>query len=155
MLFTWLRHGESQDALPPNLTQTDRERRGMRGRILLWQLIFSIYSASADWNCKFTIPNVGDYDLSRLAGEHTVERTRSTPPTSMIDRIIFDVCNELDQSQTPEPERVRVPLTPWPIAHNMYDSVLLEHGHASLKQTRRKAQTTGLFQSSLSRPRTN
>ena len=83
----------------------------MKGRILLWQLIFSIYSAFADWNCKFTVPNVGDYDLSGLAGQHTVERTRSTPPTSMIDRIIFDVCNELDQSQIPESERVRVPPT--------------------------------------------
>jgi hypothetical protein len=82
----------------------------MKGRILLWQLIFSIYSAFADWNCRFTVPDVGDYDLSGLAGQHTVQRTRSTPPTSMIDRIIFDVCNELDQSQTPESERVRAPL---------------------------------------------
>ncbi len=82
----------------------------MKGRILLWQLIFSIYPAFADWNCKFTVPNVGDYDLSGLAGQHTVERTRSTPPTSMIDRIYFDVCNELDQSQAPESERVRGPL---------------------------------------------
>jgi hypothetical protein len=87
------RHGgQSQDAFPPNLTnltQTDRERRAMKGRILLWQLIFSIYSASADWNCKFTGPNVDDYDLSGLAGQHTVERTRSTPPTTMIDQIIL------------------------------------------------------------------
>jgi len=82
----------------------------MKGRILLWQLIFSIYSAFADWNCKFTVLNVGDYDLSGLAGQHTVERTRSTPPTSMIDKIIFDVCNELDQSQTPESEKVCAPL---------------------------------------------
>jgi hypothetical protein len=89
----------------------------MRGRILLWQLIISIYSASADWECKFTVSNVGDYDLSRLAGQHTVERTRSTPPTSMIDRVIFDVCNELNQSQAPESERVRVLLTSTPRSH--------------------------------------
>lgn len=35
------------------------------------------------------------FDLSKLAGEHTVSRTRDTPPTTVVDDLRFNVCADL------------------------------------------------------------
>lgn len=36
-----------------------------------------------------------DFDLSKLAGEHTVNRTRNLPPTKMIDSLRFNLCADI------------------------------------------------------------
>ncbi|TDL24261.1 hypothetical protein BD410DRAFT_786373 [Rickenella mellea] len=35
------------------------------------------------------------YDLTSLKGEHTASRTRDTPPTTMVDEVRFDLCEDL------------------------------------------------------------
>ena len=35
------------------------------------------------------------YDLTPLQGEHTVSRTRETPPSSWVDSVRFDLCGDL------------------------------------------------------------
>lgn len=56
---------------------------------------FLLYAhASADFDCHI---NVGDvsFDLTSLAGERVINHTRSTPPTTMIDSLRFDLCADL------------------------------------------------------------
>ncbi|KII92470.1 hypothetical protein PLICRDRAFT_103090 [Plicaturopsis crispa FD-325 SS-3] len=48
----------------------------------------------ASFDCHLTIDSY-KYDLTQLAGEHTVSRTRDTPPSSMVDTLRFDLCAEL------------------------------------------------------------
>ncbi len=54
-----------------------------------------VYSQS-EFDCHITI-NDAKFDLTRLAGAHNVNRTRSTPPTTMIDSLRFDLCADLKQ----------------------------------------------------------
>ena len=35
------------------------------------------------------------YDLTPLQGEHTVSRTRETPPSNWVDSVRFDLCADL------------------------------------------------------------
>jgi hypothetical protein len=46
------------------------------------------------FDCHATV-GLLTYDLTALAGEHTLNRTRETPPTSMEDAVRFDLCAEL------------------------------------------------------------
>ncbi len=67
-----------------------------RGTSSLWLLLLLISAASSqpDAECHKAI---GDdrYDLSALKGDHTVSRSRSLPPTNMMDTLRFNICNEL------------------------------------------------------------
>lgn len=67
-----------------------------RGTTLLWLLAFLLTAASAqpDPECHM---DIGDdkYDFSALSGDHTVSRTRSSPPTKISDTLRFNVCKEL------------------------------------------------------------
>ena len=46
------------------------------------------------FDCKIHTSDL-DFDLTQLAGEHTISRTRVTPPTTMIDTLRFDLCADL------------------------------------------------------------
>lgn len=35
------------------------------------------------------------FDLSKLAGEHSISRTRETPPSTVVDEVRFNVCSDL------------------------------------------------------------
>ncbi|KAF8161113.1 autophagy-related protein 27 [Crassisporium funariophilum] len=54
-------------------------------------------SAQADtsFDCHVTVDNTTKFDLTSLAGEHIVNRTRETPPSTMIDSLRFDLCADL------------------------------------------------------------
>ena len=70
----------------------------------LWQslafahLLLSLGVAAQDGNNPFDChvrTNGLTYDLTPLQGEHTVSRTRETPPSSWIDAVRFDLCADL------------------------------------------------------------
>jgi hypothetical protein len=79
-----------------------RVPRSLQSRILYTALlsIAASTSSSAQYSdtldCSNTVPIDGAaYDLSSLTSEHTVKRTRETPPTTMWDELRFNLCQEL------------------------------------------------------------
>lgn len=58
------------------------------------------------------------YDLTHLQGEHTVSRTRETPPSSWVDSVRFDLCADLKlQDGVAAGDQVRcLPSTRFPFA---------------------------------------
>jgi len=62
----------------------------------LFLLLSSLVSAAeeAPFDCHITLASA-KYDLTKLAGPHTVSRTRDTPPTTMVDTLTFDLCADL------------------------------------------------------------
>jgi len=68
--------------------------------VLLSILVFSNSSlyvhSQSEFDCHITI-NDAKFDLTSLAGAHIVNRTRSTPPTTMVDSLRFDLCADLKQ----------------------------------------------------------
>ncbi|KAI0256035.1 autophagy-related protein 27 [Lactifluus subvellereus] len=62
--------------------------------IWLLLLFISATSSQPDAECHISIGD-NKYDFSALAGDHTVSRTRSLPPTSMTDTLRFNICKEL------------------------------------------------------------
>ncbi|KAJ3516832.1 hypothetical protein NLJ89_g869 [Agrocybe chaxingu] len=68
--------------------------------------------ADSPFDCHISVNDV-KFDLTKLAGEHTVNRTRTTPPTVTVDFLRFDLCADLkprggvaEQDQCPEGTRV-------------------------------------------------
>ncbi|KAI0305641.1 autophagy-related protein 27 [Multifurca ochricompacta] len=61
-----------------------------------WFLVPLIILASAqpDSDCHISIGD-NKYDFSALSGDHTVSRTRSSPPTNVTDTLRFNICKEL------------------------------------------------------------
>ncbi|PCH43397.1 hypothetical protein WOLCODRAFT_121884 [Wolfiporia cocos MD-104 SS10] len=58
-------------------------------------LYLSIYAAAQEtFDCHIN-HNGLDYDLTTVRGEHQVVRERDTPPTKMIDTVVFDLCEDL------------------------------------------------------------
>ncbi|KAF9528460.1 autophagy-related protein 27 [Crepidotus variabilis] len=47
-----------------------------------------------DFDCHVTVNDL-KFDLTSMGGEHILNRTRSTPPTTMIDSLRFDLCADL------------------------------------------------------------
>ena len=77
---------------------------------MLWLLILLLTAASAqpDSDCHMAIGD-NKYDFSALSGDHAVSRTRSSPPTNMIDTLRFNVCKELSLLEDVDAgEQVRV-----------------------------------------------
>jgi len=61
-------------------------------------LLFALGVAAQDGNNPFDCrvrTNDLTYDLTPLQGEHTVSRTRETPPSSWVDSVRFDLCADL------------------------------------------------------------
>lgn len=47
------------------------------------------------FDCHVTVSNAV-FDLTSLAGEHTLNRTRNRPPTTMVESLRFNLCTDLD-----------------------------------------------------------
>ena len=59
------------------------------------------------FNCHVTAEN-HEFDLTSLAGEHTINRTRQTPPSEMIDSLRFNLCGDLEILETiPRKDQVK------------------------------------------------
>jgi len=61
-------------------------------------LLFALGVTAQDGNNPFDChvrTNDLTYDLTPLQGEHTVSRTRETPPSSWVDSVRFDLCADL------------------------------------------------------------
>ncbi len=72
----------------------------IRRRIPL-QLLSSLLLFSLAWaqdyepfDCKVTLDDL-KYDLTGIAGEHSVSRERDLPPTKMRDTLRFSLCADL------------------------------------------------------------
>lgn len=61
--------------------------------LLICFLPSSVADDQAEFKCLFNIGPL-KYDLTSLT-EHTVSRTRDTPPTSMVDSVRIDLCHDL------------------------------------------------------------
>ena len=51
------------------------------------------------FNCRQVRVAGLTYDLAPLQGEHTVSRTRDTPPSSWVDSVRFDLCEDLKSQE--------------------------------------------------------
>lgn len=61
---------------------------------LLFVLGVTAQDGDNPFNCRVQTNGL-TYDLAPLQGEHTVSRTRNTPPSSWIDSVRFDLCADL------------------------------------------------------------
>lgn len=59
-------------------------------------LLSGIAVNAQDEECHVTVDSL-KYDLSSLAGEHTAERSRNMPPTTITETVRFNLCGELSQ----------------------------------------------------------
>jgi hypothetical protein len=80
--------------------------------VLLSVLFLSVPATLAadddsSFDCRVTVDGV-KFDLTQLAGEHTVNKTREMPPSSMINSLRFDLCGDLKKlDYLPERDQVR------------------------------------------------
>ena len=67
-----------------------------RGTSSLWLLLLLISAASSQLDAECHL-SIGDdkYDFSALNGDHSLSRSRSSPPTNMTDMLRFNICKEL------------------------------------------------------------
>jgi len=76
----------------------------------LFLLLHTLSPVSADdaaFDCLLTIDSF-KYNLTSLAGEHVISRTRETPPSSMVDSVTFNLCADLKlQDGVAERDQVR------------------------------------------------
>ena len=89
----------------------------------LTHLIFVLRVTAQDGNNPFNCrvrTNDLTYDLTPLQGEHTVSRTRDTPPSSWVDSVRFDLCADLKlQDGVAAGDQVRGhPNTRFQVAHD-------------------------------------
>ena len=61
---------------------------------LLFALGVTAQDGGNPFNCRVWTSDL-TYDLTPLQGEHTVSRTRNTPPSSWVDSVRFDLCADL------------------------------------------------------------
>jgi len=64
---------------------------------LIFVIVLNITHAKSDLtsDCRVSIENIM-FDLSSLLGEHVINRTRETPPTTMVDSLRFNLCADLE-----------------------------------------------------------
>ncbi|RDB25081.1 Autophagy-related protein 27 [Hypsizygus marmoreus] len=66
--------------------------------VLISLLLLFAPSARADdetpFDCRVTVDGV-KFDLTSLAGEHTVNKSRETPPSTIVNSLRFNLCGEL------------------------------------------------------------
>ncbi|TFK75407.1 hypothetical protein BDN72DRAFT_832284 [Pluteus cervinus] len=70
--------------------------------LVLSILLPSLHVSAADdetpFDCRVTTDGK-TWDLTKLAGEHTASRTRSSPPSSLVDTLRFDLCDNLKKME--------------------------------------------------------
>ena len=101
-----------------------------RSTSLFWllALLFAAANAQLDSNCNIAIRDK-KYDFSALSGDHTVSRSRSSPPTTMVDTLRFNVCKELSPLEDVDAsEQVRILDTPCTFFLDNPRSVRVNHG---------------------------
>lgn len=63
-------------------------------------------NADTPFDCKVAFENI-NFDLTSLAGEHVVNRTRDTSPSKTMDLLRLDLCNDLKTLEgVPEHDQV-------------------------------------------------
>ncbi|KAJ4497106.1 autophagy-related protein 27 [Lentinula lateritia] len=73
--------------------------------LLLLSCYTPIILAADGFNCVFNIDTT-KFDLSSLNNEHKITRSRSTPPSTMVDSLTFNVCDHLTiQGEVAEMDR--------------------------------------------------
>ncbi|KLO19446.1 hypothetical protein SCHPADRAFT_898736 [Schizopora paradoxa] len=56
--------------------------------------------AQSEFDCRISLDGgKRKYDLTSLAGEHTLSRTRDTPPSVIVDELRFNLCGDLEMKQ--------------------------------------------------------
>lgn len=81
----------------------------LRHLAFIFVIVLNIIYAKSDptFDCRVTIENM-EFDLTSLSGEHVINRTRETPPTTMVDSLRFNLCADLEpQADLPEQDQVR------------------------------------------------
>jgi len=81
--------------------------RLQRHLAFIFVIVLNIIHAKSDstFDCRVTIENM-EFDLTSLSGEHVINRTRETPPTTMVDSLRFNLCADLEpQGDLPEQEQ--------------------------------------------------
>lgn len=79
---------------------------GHRLHLFYALLAFSFAVSAEDFDCKIQKDDFA-YDLTSLAGEYSVSRTRETPPSVMVDTVTFNLCADLTAQQgIPESDQV-------------------------------------------------
>ena len=76
---------------------------------LIFVIALNIIRAKSDstFDCHVTIENI-KFDLTSLSGEHVISRTRETPPTTVIESLRFNLCENLGhQGDLSEQDQVR------------------------------------------------
>jgi autophagy-related protein 27 len=74
----------------------------------IFVFVLNILHAKSDspFDCLVTIEHF-KFDLKSLAGEHVLNRTRETPPTTMVDSLRFNLCADLEsQGDLPGQDQV-------------------------------------------------
>ncbi|KZT10686.1 uncharacterized protein LAESUDRAFT_721047 [Laetiporus sulphureus 93-53] len=73
-------------------------KRALCSHAMALLLFSSVVHAQDDsgFDCHISLDNVS-YDLTPLAGEQSITRERSTPPTTMVDTVRFNLCANLQQ----------------------------------------------------------
>lgn len=93
--------------------------------------------ASADENpfdCHVEF-NGRKWDLTKLAGEHIALRTRSSPPSSMVDKLRFDLCDdlkELDDIDAHDQVDLHFFITTTAELCSRHENTVVCHGHPSM-----------------------
>jgi hypothetical protein len=88
--------------------------RSHRHLAFIFVVVLNIIHAKSDstFDCNVTIENFM-FDLTSLTGERVINRTRETPPTTMVDSLKFNLCEDLKvQDDLPEQEQVRLASMP-------------------------------------------
>ena len=83
--------------------------RLQRHLAFIFVIVLNIIHVKSDLtsDCRVTVENIM-FDLTSLSGEHVVNRTRETPPTTMVDSLRFNLCADLElQGDLPEQDQVR------------------------------------------------
>jgi len=81
--------------------------------LLLSLLCLSLPSIRADdsqtFDCRFTVNNL-EFNLTSLTGEHIINRTRSTPPSTVVESLRFNLCGDLKKLEgLSDQDQVRLP----------------------------------------------
>jgi autophagy-related protein 27 len=72
-------------------------------------LLVAAAAIAEDFECSAsTVLSGHEYDLTSLNAAKSVERTRNTPPTTMIDTLVFNICSELESKDLPAGDQVRI-----------------------------------------------
>lgn len=56
---------------------------------------WTLAADQAPFDCHVATDDAS-FDLTRLSGGHTINQTRNTPPTKMVDSLRFNLCSDLD-----------------------------------------------------------